>query len=343
MPLLSVSDLVTRFEFHRNAFNVVEGVSFDVEPGETVGIVGESGSGKSLTLRSIVHALPPKAAVVGGTIVYRGRDVTQPSRRELRRLRGREIGMIFQDPVAALNPVLTIGDQLTETLRQAKGVRGDKARQREAIELLRLVGVPEPDRRLRSYGHELSGGMAQRAVIALALVGEPKLLLADEPTSALDVTVQAQILSLLVELRHRFEMAVLLVSHDLGVVAQTCRRVYVMYAGRIVEVAPVAELFASPRHPYTVGLLSSLPSLDEGAPARRLSAIPGSPPDLNAPPAGCRFRARCPIAIDSCAQEDVLLQRISAARSAACIRHEIVSRETVAYGVADSRVGAGTR
>src|SRR5215831_16993340 len=296
MALLSLRDLVTRFDFHRHGFNVVDGVSFDVEPSETLGIVGESGCGKSLTLRSIVHALPPKAAVAGGSIVYRGTDVTRPGRRELRRLRGREIAMIFQDPVAALNPVLSIGDQLTETLRQTRGIRGEKSRERAAVELLRVVGVPEPDRRMRSYGHELSGGMAQRVVIALALVGEPKLLLADEPTSALDVTVQAQILSLLVELQHRFEMAVLLVSHDLGVVAQTCRRVYVMYAGRIVEQATVRELFATPRHPYTVGLLSSIPSLDAGAPIRRLRAIPGSPPDLAAPPSGCRFHSRCPLA-----------------------------------------------
>ncbi len=341
MPLLAVRALVTRFEFHRHGFNVVDGVSFDVEPGETVGIVGESGSGKSLTLRSLVHALPPKATIVSGSLVYRGRDVTRPSRRELRRLRGREIGMIFQDPIAALNPVLTVGDQLVETLRQTKGVRREKAREREAVELLRLVGVPEPDRRLRSYGHELSGGMAQRVVIALALVGEPRLLLADEPTSALDVTVQAQILSLLVDLQRKFEMAVLLVSHDLGVVAQTCRRVCVMYAGRIVEEAPVVDLFARPRHPYTIGLLSSLPSLEPGAAVERLRAIPGSPADPAAPPPGCRFHPRCPLALDECMRDDVRLVPLGPGRGAACIRHELVSRATVVYGAGGSRVAAG--
>jgi len=344
MALLEVRDLVTRFEFHRNGFAVVDGVSLEVEPGETVGIVGESGSGKSLTLRSIVHALPPKATVTGGSIVFEGRDFTRPSRRELLRARGREIAMIFQDPIAALNPVLTVGDQLKETLKQTKGVRQERAREREAIELLRVVGVPEPDRRMRSYGHELSGGLAQRVVIALALVGEPRLLLADEPTSALDVTVQAQILSLLVDLQHRFQTAILFVSHDLGVVAQTCRRVYVMYAGRIVEEAPVGELFAKPRHPYTVGLMSSLPSLDPTAAVERLRTIPGSPPDLAALPAGCRFRARCPIAIDECALDDVPLVAVAAGagHAAACLRQDVVASGGVVYGTSGSRVSVGS-
>jgi oligopeptide/dipeptide ABC transporter ATP-binding protein len=342
MALLSVRELVTRFEFKPQGFNVVDGVSLEVDSAETVGIVGESGSGKSLTLRSIVHALPPKAAITSGSVVFKGQDFTRPGRRELQRLRGREISMIFQDPIAALNPVLTVGDQLKETLKQTKGVRNEKAREHAAVELLRVVGVPEPDRRMRSYGHELSGGLAQRVVIALALVGEPKLLLADEPTSALDVTVQAQILSLLVDLQHRFEMAILFVSHDLGVVAQTCRRVYVMYAGRIVEEAPIKELFSSPRHPYTVGLLSSLPSIDPSTAVQRLRAIPGSPPDLADLPAGCRFKARCPISVDDCAREDVLLADVGAGHSAACLRHEAVARGAVVYGVSDSRVNVGT-
>jgi oligopeptide/dipeptide ABC transporter ATP-binding protein len=336
MALLEVRDLVTRFDFHRNGFNVVDGVSLEVEPGETVGIVGESGSGKSLTLRSIVHALPPKAAVASGSVVFEGRDFTRPGRRELQRMRGREIAMIFQDPIAALNPVLTVGDQLKETLRQTKGVRSDRERERQAVELLRLVGVPEPDRRMRSYGHELSGGLAQRVVIALALVGEPRLLLADEPTSALDVTVQAQILSLLVDLQHRFETAILFVSHDLGVVAQTCKRVYVMYAGRIVEEAGIRELFAAPRHPYTVGLLSSLPSLDPASAVDRLRPIPGSPPDLTALPDGCRFRPRCPISVDECAAVDVRLARVADGHAAACLRHEVVAAGGVVYATSDT-------
>ena len=342
MALLQVRDLVTRFDFHRHSFNVVDGVSLEIEPGETVGIVGESGSGKSLTLRSIVHALPPRAVVAGGSIVFEGRDFTRPGRRELQRMRGREVAMIFQDPVAALNPVLTVGDQLRETLKQTKGVRSDREREREAVELLRVVGVPEPDRRMRSYGHELSGGLAQRVVIALALVGEPRLLLADEPTSALDVTVQAQILSLLVDLQHRFETAILFVSHDLGVVAQTCKRVYVMYAGRIVEEAGVHDLFAAPRHPYTVGLLSSLPSLHPQSAVDRLRPIPGSPPDLAALPEGCRFRSRCPIAVDACALEDVQLSPVGAGRAAACLRSDVVAAGGVVYATSevDAEIGA---
>ena len=266
MALLALEDLVTRFELGRQSFDVIDGVTLEVEAGETVGLVGESGSGKSLTLRSIVHSLPPKAAIAGGRILFEGQDITRPSRRELRRIRGRGIGMIFQDPLGALNPVLTIGDQIGETLRLTRGVRGERARRTRASELLRIVGVPEPDRRLRAYPHELSGGMAQRVVIALALVGEPKLLLADEPTSALDVTVQAQILQLLMGLQERFGMAIVLVSHDFGVVAQTCGRVYVMYGGRVVEEASVRDLFARPNHPYTAGLLACIPTLGAVSP-----------------------------------------------------------------------------
>jgi len=340
MALVELERLVTRFELSHRAFNVVDGVSLTVGAGETVGLVGESGSGKSLTLRSIVHALPPKAVIAGGRISYDGRDFTRPSRRLLRSLRGHEIAMIFQDPTSALNPVLTVGDQLMETLRQTAGVRRTRDRERRAVELLRLVGVPEPDRRLQSYPHELSGGMAQRVVIALALVGEPRLLLADEPTSALDVTVQAQILQLLVDLQQRFEMSVLLVSHDLGVVAQTCRRVYVMYAGEVVEEANVSELFESPRHPYTVGLLASIPSIAEARRSERLPAIPGAPPDLAAVPSGCRFHPRCPLAIDECRVGAVPLQELGKHRAAACLRHELVTRERVVFAAAADTVGA---
>jgi len=329
MALLEVDGLVTRFELAGGGFDVIDGATLEVAAGETVGLVGESGSGKSMTLRSIVHALPPKAAITGGRITFDGQDLTRPSARTLRRVRGRGIGMIFQDPVSALNPVLTVGDQLSETLQLTAGVRREKARKARAVELLRLVGVPEPDRRLSAYPHELSGGMAQRVVIALALVGEPRLLLADEPTSALDVTVQAQILQLLVELQQRFEMAVVLVSHDFGVVAQTCRRVYVMYGGRVVEEAPVVDLFARPRHPYTAALLACIPSLEADRP-EGLPAIRGAPPDLADPPPGCRFHPRCPLAIDACQEEDVPLLDVGPARRAACLRHEIVDRGSVA-------------
>jgi oligopeptide/dipeptide ABC transporter ATP-binding protein len=332
MALLVLEDLVTRFELGRQSFDVIDGVTLEVEAGKTVGLVGESGSGKSLTLRSIVHALPPKAAIVGGRIVFGGQDITRPSRLELRRIRGRGIGMIFQDPLGALNPVLTIGDQIGETLRLIRGVRRERARRARAVELLRIVGVPEPDRRLRAYPHELSGGMAQRVVIALALVGEPKLLLADEPTSALDVTVQAQILQLLVGLQERFGMAIVLVSHDFGVVAQTCGRVYVMYGGRVVEEASVRDLFARPNHPYTAGLLACIPTLGAGEPAA-LPAIRGAPPDLADPPAGCRFHPRCPLAIEECLKADVPLLASGPERRAACLRHRLVSRATVAAAV----------
>jgi peptide/nickel transport system ATP-binding protein len=335
MALLEVDGLITRFDLAPAPFDVVDGATLEVAAGETVGLVGESGSGKSLTLRSIVHALPPKASIAGGRIVFDGQDVTKPSRRALRRIRGRGICMIFQDPLAALNPVLTIGDQMGETLRLTAGVRGEKARRTRAVELLRLVGVPEPERRLRAYPHELSGGMAQRVVIALALIGEPRVLLADEPTSALDVTVQAQILRLLVDLQQRFGMAVVLVSHDFGVVAQTCRRVYVMYGGRVVEEAQVAELFEHPRHPYTAALLECIPTLDAERPDQ-LPAIPGSPPDLAAPPAGCRFHPRCPLTIDRCLGEDVRLLAVGEQHRAACIRHDVVTRATVAVAAADT-------
>lgn len=326
MSILRVDGLVTRFELARGAFDVVDGVSLEIAPRETVALVGESGAGKSLTLRSIMHALPPNASIVGGTIAYDGRDFTRPSRRELRQVRGREIGVILQDPIAALNPVLPIGAQLGETLKQTKGVRGGRERHRQAVELLRLVGVPEPDRRLRSYPHELSGGMAQRVVIALALIGEPRLLLADEPTNALDVTVQAQILRLLVVLQKRLDMAILLVTHDLGVVAQTCERVYVMYAGRVVEEAQTRALFASPRHPYTAALLSAVPSLDNAGTEYVLPTIPGAPPDLAAPPPGCRFNPRCPLTEQACLEADVELVPTAHGGRSACRRHQIVTR-----------------
>lgn len=325
MALLEVDDLITRFELKSGAFTVVDGVSLKVDAGESIGLVGESGSGKSLTLKSIVHALPPKARITHGRIVYDGADISRMGRRRLQRLRGREIGMIFQDPISALNPVLTVGDQLMETLKLTAGVRGEGNRRSRALEMLRLVGVPEPDRRMGVYPYELSGGMAQRVVIALALVGEPKMLLADEPTSALDVTVQAQILSLLVDLRARFGMALLLVSHDFGVVAKTCDHVYVMYAGRVVEHAPVASLFTAPRHPYTVGLLASIPRLEPEAHRSILPAVPGSPPNLSALPAGCRFHPRCPLAVDACRAADVPLIAVTPGHEAACIRHSRVS------------------
>lgn len=324
MSLLEVSGLVTSFG-SRQHVNVVDDVSLVVDAGEVVGLVGESGSGKSLLLRSIVQALPPKFVISSGRIGFAGNDVTHLSGRELRELRGRHIGMIFQDPISALNPVLTIGSQLQETLKFTGGVRRSADRKRRAIEYLDVVGVSEPDRRMHSYPHELSGGMAQRVMIALALVGEPQLLLADEPTSALDVTVQAQIMKLLDDLRKRSGMAIVLVTHDFGVVAQACNRVYVMYAGQIVESAPVAELCSNPRHPYTIGLMNSIPRMDGDR--HLLAGIPGAPPDLGEMPIGCRFASRCSFVVDGCRASEVELQNISSAHSVACGQVEQVARQ----------------
>ena len=324
MSLLEVSGLVTSFGARQHV-NVVDDVSLVVDAGEVVGLVGESGSGKSLLLRSLVQALPPKFAVSSGRIDFAGKDVTHLSGRELRELRGRHIGMIFQDPISALNPVLTIGAQLQETLKFTGGVRRGADRKRRAIECLDVVGVSEPDRRMHSYPHELSGGMAQRVMIALALVGEPQLLLADEPTSALDVTVQAQIMKLLDDLRKRSGMAIVLVTHDFGVVAQACSRVYVMYAGQIVESSPVAELCSNPRHPYTIGLMNSIPRMDGDR--HLLAGIPGAPPDFGEMPIGCRFASRCSHVVDACRASEVNMQTFGAAHSVACGQVEQVARQ----------------
>jgi oligopeptide/dipeptide ABC transporter ATP-binding protein len=336
--LLDVKGLTVRFPTSDGVVQAVSDVSFSLARGETLGVVGESGSGKSVSNLAIMGLLNRQRTAIAGEVLFKGRDLLTLPPDQLRHVRGKEIAMVFQDPVSALNPVMTIGAQLTETLRQTGGVRRERERLQRAIELPRLVGVPEPDRRLRAYPHELSGGMAQRVVIALALVGEPRLLLADEPTSALDVTVQAQILQLLVDLQQRLSMSVLLVSHDLGVVAQTCKRVYVMYAGEIVEEAPVATLFAEPRHPYTVGLLSSIPSIEHSRPTERLPAIPGSPPDLGALPDGCRFHPRCPLAVPECRRAPIALRTIAPEHRVACLRHDEVSRGNVIF----SPLAAGT-
>ena len=324
MALLSVRDLVTEFRLSDRTFRAVDGVSLELEPGETLGLVGESGCGKSMTLRSIIRVLPRRAVVLSGSVSYNGKDITAISDERMARIRGREIAMVLQDPMTALNPVLTVGHQLLETLRETRNITGRRARER-SLELLRLVGVPDPSRRLHSYPHELSGGMAQRVVIAVALAAEPRILLADEPTTALDVTIQAQILRLLVDLQRRLEMSVVLVTHDLSVVAQTCRRVMVMYAGRVVEEGSAAEIFSHPRHPYTVGLMKCLPRLDAPLSSANLYSIPGSPPDLTNLPSGCRFHPRCPLAIDECRRSDVPLLEVALNHRAACIRHQYLA------------------
>jgi oligopeptide/dipeptide ABC transporter ATP-binding protein len=293
-PLLSVRDLRTQFFTREGVVHAVDGVSFDVAKGRTLGIVGESGCGKTVTALSIMGLIPkPPARVVGGEVLFGGRDLTKLSERELEDVRGREIAMIFQDSMTSLNPTLTIGTQLTETLRRHFDLSKRAARVR-AIELLEEVGLPKAASRLEDYPHRLSGGMRQRVMIAIAISCDPALLIADEPTTALDVTVQAQVLDLLEEMREAHDMAMIVITHDMGVIAEAAHDVLVMYAGQIVEQAPILSLFDRPEHPYTEALMGALPQLeDPGVRHRRLTAIPGRPPDLIHPPEVCRFAARC--------------------------------------------------
>jgi oligopeptide/dipeptide ABC transporter ATP-binding protein len=299
MPLLAVDDLRTQFFTREGAVRAVDGVSFSVDKGETLGIVGESGCGKSVTALSIMGLLPkPPAKIVSGSIEFEGRDLTKLSEKQLEDVRGREIAMIFQDPMTSLNPTLKIGTQITEVLDRHFDMSKDDARRR-AIELLEEVRIPRAAQRLSDYPHRFSGGMRQRVMIAIALACNPKLLIADEPTTALDVTVQAQVLDLLEDLRESHEMALILITHDMGVVAEVADKVAVMYAGQIVEQASGIDLFDRPEHPYTEALLGSLPELEgENVRDGRLVAIPGRPPDLVDPPSACRFAARCPYAGD---------------------------------------------
>ncbi len=292
MALLEVRDLVVRFRTHDGTVHAVNGVSLDVEEGETLGLVGESGCGKSVTNLAVMRLLPrPAGRIEGGQVRFEGIDLAGVPESQMREIRGRDIAMIFQDPMTSLNPVLTIEEQMVETIRAHRDVGRGEARDR-AIELLRTVGIPRPENRLKSYPHHFSGGMRQRVMIAMALALEPKLLIADEPTTALDVTIQAQVLELLQRLTTERGTAVILITHDLGVVAGMAHRINVMYAGFVVETALTTDLFARPRHPYTVGLLHSIPRLDavEGEP---LIPIEGTPPDLRRAPVGCPFAPRC--------------------------------------------------
>jgi peptide/nickel transport system ATP-binding protein/oligopeptide transport system ATP-binding protein len=288
-----------------------------VPPGSALGLVGESGSGKSMTLRAMLGLLPAPGRTAGGRILYRGRELTALSQRELREVRGSEISMVFQEPMTALNPVRRVGDQIAEAPRVRLGYSRSRARAR-ALELLQLVGVPGAARRLDAYPHELSGGLRQRVMIAIALSAEPKVLLCDEPTTALDVTIQDQILKLLTSLREEQELSLVFVTHDLAVVAQTCDRVAVMYAGRVLEEGPVDAVFREPRHPYTLGLLRSVPDVDDVH--GRLESIGGSPPDLVNPPPGCPFHPRCPFAQDDCVRPAAVEPRpAGAGRTTACV------------------------
>jgi oligopeptide/dipeptide ABC transporter ATP-binding protein len=318
--LLEIRDLHTEFRTGAGVVRAVDGISYDVARGETVAIVGESGSGKSVSALSILRLVPnPPGRITKGRILFAGRDLMALSEEEMRRVRGGDIGMVFQEPMTSLNPVLSIGRQITETIEQHRGL-GRPAAIRRAVELLRLVGIADPERRLRQYPHQLSGGMRQRIMIAIAIACDPKLIIADEPTTALDVTIQAQILELLKDLTRRLGAALILITHNLGVVARYANRVNVMYAGRIVESGPAAAIYREPRHPYTIALLRSVPRLDRPRQAR-LDPVAGQPPDLTRLDMGCAFRARCRHAIVDCATARPPLAPVAGAdHLAACFR-----------------------
>ena len=318
-PLLEVDDLRTHFFTRDGVVRAVDGVSFAIQPGETLALVGESGCGKSVTSLSIMRLIAsPPGRVVSGAVRFNGRDLLRLSEPEMRKVRGNEISMIFQEPMTSLNPVLTVGRQIAETLVLHRAMSRADAMAR-AVELLRLVHIPEPARRATEYPHQMSGGMRQRVMIAMALACDPKLLIADEPTTALDVTIQAQILDLMRELQAKTGAAILLITHDLGVVAEMAQRVVVMYAGRKVEEAPVGELFARPRHPYTRGLMNSMPRLGASHGARdRLQEIPGMVPSLREPLVGCAFAARCAYAVEGCRAEVPAFEPKAPGHAVAC-------------------------
>ena len=298
-PLLEVKHLVTQFRTKNGYVTAVDDVSFDVMPGETLGIVGDSGCGKSVTSLSILQLLPTGIGkIAGGSVLFHGEDLTKKNNRELSRIRGKDIAMIFQDSMTSLNPVLTVGRQIEETIAVHSNASKQEIR-KQALDILTKVGVSSPEQRLKEYPHQLSGGMRQRVMIAMALSCNPNLLIADEPTTALDVTIQAQIIDLMVELKHKINAAIMLITHDMGVVAEMADSIMVMYAGQVVEYGTAREIFRNPLHPYTQGLLSSIPRLDKDV--DRLYAIPGTVPSLNAMPEGCRFCVRCSCARPECA------------------------------------------
>jgi peptide/nickel transport system ATP-binding protein len=319
MALLEVENLQTHFRTPDGVNRAVDGVSFDVAAGETLAIVGESGCGKSVTAMSILRLIPEPPGKIAGSIRFQGKDLLKLSEPEMQAIRGNEISMIFQEPMTSLNPVLNVGRQIGETLRLHQGLSARDA-EAKAVEMLTLVGIPEPQRRVREYPHQLSGGMRQRVMIAIALACNPKLLIADEPTTALDVTIQAQILDLMRDLKHRVGAAIVLITHDLGVVAEVAERVVVMYAGRKVEEAPVGPLFRSPRHPYTQGLLGSVPKLGSSLTGTetRLAEIPGMVPSLKTKIPGCVFASRCLYATDLCVQVAPALELKAPGHAAAC-------------------------
>ncbi len=327
--ILEVKDLQTSFFTERGEVKAVDHVSFDVYKGKTVCIVGESGCGKSVTSLSIMRLIPnPPGKIVGGEILYKGKNLLNLSMEEMRKIRGNEISMIFQEPMTSLNPVFTIGNQLVEAIQLHQDLsKGDAIN--KAVEMLTLVGIPAPDKRIKDYPHQLSGGMRQRVMIAMALSCNPQILIADEPTTALDVTIQAQILDLLRDLQQKVGLSLMLITHDLGVVAEMAHEVVVMYAGNVVERAPVHEIFASPKHPYTQGLLNSIPILNRDPTGKikksRLEPIPGIVPNLLELPKGCRFQERCKYVTDECKVVEPSLRVIDQGREVRCIHAEAIS------------------
>lgn len=334
--LLEVKDLRTSFFTHVGEVKAIGGVSFELDKGEAIGIVGESGSGKSVTSLSIMRLLQYPGKVIAGEIIFKGQDLVKKSDKEMQSIRGNEIAMIFQDPMTSLNPVYTIGDQIMEAIRRHQGLSKAEAKNK-AIEMLRLVGIPSPEKRVDNYPHEFSGGMRQRAMIAIALSCEPSLLIADEPTTALDVTIQAQILELMKDLKEKINTSIVLITHDLGVVADVCSRIIVMYGGLIMEEGRTEDIFYNPKHPYTMGLLKSIPRLDLGG-KKRLVPIEGSPPDLLKPPKGCPFAARCPYAMRVCIEQRPEYTFVDEAHRAACwLLHEDAPQVEVETGVVRGR------
>lgn len=315
--LLKIQDLRVYFETAKAYIKAVDGVSLSVREGEAFGLVGESGSGKSVTIKSIIGLIHPPGKIVSGSVQFKGQELTRLSNRQYTSVRGNQIAMIMQDPMTALNPVTRIRDQIKETLEE-DGINSEKEIIERAVQLMKLVGIPAPERRLNEYPHQFSGGMRQRVMIAIALSRNPKLMLADEPTTAVDVTIQDQILKLLVSLQRELGMGLVLVTHDLGIIAQTTDRVAVMYAGRIMEQTDTVTLFKNPHHPYTIGLMNSIPS--KKLAGEKLDPIPGLPPNLAHVPEGCRFSPRCVYATDECRQGDFVLREVAPGHVSACIK-----------------------
>jgi oligopeptide/dipeptide ABC transporter ATP-binding protein len=328
-PLLSINDLVVEFKTEDGVVHAVDGVSYDLFPGEILGIVGESGSGKSVSTLALLGLIPqPPGRIVSGTAMFKGQDLLRLKKRELRRVRGNEVAMVFQDPMTSLNPVLTVGNQLGEAIKTHFPDEKDDVVKQKVIDLLTLVGVPNPAQRYSQYPHEFSGGMRQRAMIAMAISNSPSLLIADEPTTALDVTIQAQVLEVLKRVQQETDAATILITHDLGIVAEMCDRVLVMYAGHIVESGDVATIFRSPRHPYTIGLMNSLPKLTEDE--EWLEPITGAPPSLINLPPGCPFHPRCFLARERCRQENPPLAAVEGSdhKSACHFSEELIGRKS---------------